>query len=280
MADTAPTFSIITPVLNGARYLPHTIASVQAQTDGDYEHIIIDGGSSDGTIDIARTAAAGDSRIRFHLNPGQSQYQAIDWGIERAEGAIISWLNADDLYAPWALASLKRYRRVDAAAWMTGLPACWHGDGTLNFVRADAWRPRGAIARGWYHGEWLGFIQQEAIFFTRTLYDRLDERARARFASSRLAGDFLLWKMFAAYEPLTVVPALLGGFRRHQANRSVAGMADYMAEAQGFGAAYPPPLIGPFIARFMRAVSAYMTARRAILVDRLLQDMDDQSGAP
>jgi len=86
--------SILTPSLNQARFVRDCMVSVQRQVHAEWEHVIVDGGSSDGTLDEIRAAA--DERLHLHVLPGTSQAQALNAALERSCGVIIGWLNTDD----------------------------------------------------------------------------------------------------------------------------------------------------------------------------------------
>lgn len=99
-----PKVSIITPLFNGANFIQQAIDSVAAQTFGDFEHIIIDNGSSDEGYEIAHSAAEQDARIVLLQNlraPGAGPTRNM--GIERASGDIIAFLDADDSWFPTKL---------------------------------------------------------------------------------------------------------------------------------------------------------------------------------
>ena len=96
----APLVSIITPSLNQARYLPEAIESVRAQTHEPLEHIVVDGGSTDGTLEILR----GHDHLRWVSEPDRGQSHALNKGFALAQGEIFGWLNADDAYEPEAVA--------------------------------------------------------------------------------------------------------------------------------------------------------------------------------
>jgi glycosyltransferase involved in cell wall biosynthesis len=102
-----PRVSVITPILNAEPYLAATIASVRAQTFGDWEMILIDDGSTDGSLAIARQAALADTRIRVieaEQTRARGAAAARNRGTEAAAGALIAYLDADDLYEPAKLA--------------------------------------------------------------------------------------------------------------------------------------------------------------------------------
>jgi teichuronic acid biosynthesis glycosyltransferase TuaG len=107
-----PLVSIITPVYNAARWLPETLATVQAQTFTDWEHILVDDGSTDDSLAIGEEAAANDPRVRLlrtSSNGGPSTARNV--ALDAARGRFIAFLDADDLWLPEKLA-----RSVE---WMT-----------------------------------------------------------------------------------------------------------------------------------------------------------------
>jgi glycosyltransferase involved in cell wall biosynthesis len=99
---SSPLVSIITPVLNSASTVELTLASVAAQTYPNIEHIVVDGESTDGTIDILRGFR---SVVPLHWlsEPDAGMYAAINKGVRMARGEILAYLNADDLYLPWSV---------------------------------------------------------------------------------------------------------------------------------------------------------------------------------
>ena len=97
-----PLVSVITPVLNAADTLELTLLSVSAQTYSNIEHIVIDGGSTDGTVDILQRFQS-SAQLRWQSEPDSGMYSAINKGIALARGGYISYLNADDLYLPWSV---------------------------------------------------------------------------------------------------------------------------------------------------------------------------------
>jgi len=90
-------FSIITVALNSAETILATLQSVGDQHHADLEHIVIDGGSIDATVDIVRNQG---SRVSAWITePDRGIYDAMNKGVQRAHGEIIAFLNADDVYA-------------------------------------------------------------------------------------------------------------------------------------------------------------------------------------
>lgn len=96
--------SIITPCYNGEKYISETIDSVLAQTYSDWEMIIIDDGSKDGSADLVREYEKKDSRIRLVQQENAGSAAARNNGIGQAEGQYIALLDADDIWEPEFLA--------------------------------------------------------------------------------------------------------------------------------------------------------------------------------
>ena len=100
MTDAVPTVSVIVPVYNGARFLAATLASVRAQTYRDFETVVVDDGSTDGSAEVA--AGFGDVRVVRQANQGCAK--ARNEGVAAARGGLLAFLDADDLWTPDKLA--------------------------------------------------------------------------------------------------------------------------------------------------------------------------------
>jgi teichuronic acid biosynthesis glycosyltransferase TuaG len=107
-----PLVSVITPVYNAARWLPEALASVRAQTLTDWEHILVDDGSTDHSLAIVRSAADKDARFRS-LSTSHKGCLAVlrNLGLDAARGRYVAFIDADDLWLPEKLA-----RSIE---WMT-----------------------------------------------------------------------------------------------------------------------------------------------------------------
>jgi len=113
---TSPLVSIITPSYNQARFLEDTLQSVLKQDYPHLEYIVVDGASTDGSVEIIERYA--DRLAWWVSEPDEGQADAINKGFRRAAGEIVAWLNSDDLYLPGAITEAVEVFQAHPAAGM------------------------------------------------------------------------------------------------------------------------------------------------------------------
>ena len=127
--------SIITPVFNGETHIQTCISNIIAQNCPDMEHIIIDGGSADRTVEIVKTFAARYPHIRWVSEKDEGQSDAMNKGIQMAKGEIIGFLNADDFYEPETLNRiLGIFQELPEPSLLVGNCNVWDEKGTLLYI--------------------------------------------------------------------------------------------------------------------------------------------------
>jgi len=99
-------FSIITPSYNQGQFIEETIKSIQNQTYKNFEHIVIDGGSTDNTLKILKKYTG---KIKWISEKDKGQSDAINKGFKMAKGDILTWLNSDDYYPPYTLEKVANF---------------------------------------------------------------------------------------------------------------------------------------------------------------------------
>jgi glycosyltransferase involved in cell wall biosynthesis len=227
------TFSIVTPSYNQAQFLEEAMQSVLTQDYPRLEYAVVDGGSSDRSVEIIEKY---QDRLAYWVSePDQGQYHAINKGFAHTGGEIMAWLNSDDKFMPSALSVVadifSSYPQVE---WVTTVhPLTWNAKGqavgvdfTGGFHPRAFYKGSNLPAKGSFGRRW---IQQESTFWRRSLWERAGGRLDDTF---KLAADFELWARFFQHANLYGVDALLGGFRSHGNQKSVEFRQAYMAEAE------------------------------------------------
>lgn len=221
---TAPKISIVTPSFNQAEYLEECIETILSQNYPNLEYIIMDGGSTDGSVEIIKKYEK--YFTYWQSQPDGGQYQAINEGFRRSTGEIMAWLNSDDKYHPGALHLVElAFRAMPQAEWITGRPTAWDNRGKLTTVFDHV--PLWSQERLLFHGKDDYYIQQESTFWRRALWDRAGGKLDTTW---QLSADFELWCRFFGYSPLVGVDALLGGFRYHSGQKTETMMERYEQE--------------------------------------------------
>ena len=228
-----PLISIVTVTFNAVELFPDTLKTIRAQDYPNVEWIVIDGGSTDGTIDILR---ANQDVIDYWLSePDRGMYDALAKGFERANGEILCWLNAGDMFLNGALSIVADvFQSHPEKNWITGmqfkhLPGCKIIGCYIPLGYCSDLIGCGAYGRP-FCGRSLPFIEQESTFFRRSMLDGVNME---RFREFKLAGDLYLWFCFAKHDKLTVVIAGLGSFCIHAGQLS-EDIESYWKEADTF----------------------------------------------
>jgi len=134
-----PLISIITPVYNCRDFIGDCIENVASQLGVDMEHIVVDGGSCDGTLQIIEAAARRYPHLRWVSEPDRGQSDAMNKGVALAKGTIIGFLNADDYYQPQVLARIgSLFLELPVPSLVVGKCNVWREDCSLWFVSAPS----------------------------------------------------------------------------------------------------------------------------------------------
>lgn len=219
-----PKISIVTPNYNGAKYLEETILSVLDQNYPNLEYIIIDGGSTDNSISIIKKY---EDQLAFWMSePDNGMYHAIQKGFDRSTGEIMAWINSDDMYHRNAFFTVAEiFSSFTQVNWLLGAASIFDIKGrTINIEQSRIFSKFDFLNQDY------GWIQQESIFWRRTLWERAGESLNINL---KYAGDFELWLKFIKSENLYVTNALLGGFRWQGKNQlSVENKDEYFNEVK------------------------------------------------
>jgi len=189
----APRVSVVMPTLNQGRFIEEAVRSVLGARRPDVELVVADGGSSDGTLSrLSALADEFDGLLRWASQPDGGPAQAVNRAVARTRGALIGWLNSDDLYTEGAIErALAHFERTpsDVMAYGEGDHVDEHGSYLERYPTLPPTASLDAFRQGC-------FICQPTAFFRRDAFDAvggLDTSLRASF-------DFDLWlRLFKAY---------------------------------------------------------------------------------
>ncbi|MFA5136535.1 MAG: glycosyltransferase family 2 protein [Patescibacteria group bacterium] len=205
--------SIITPSFNQGQFIEQTIQSVLSQNYPKLDYIVIDGGSTDGTIKILKKYGR---YLRWISEKDKGQSHAINKGLKMASGDIIAWLNSDDYYLPGALNRVAlHFERNKASHWVTG---------DYKIIDEFGHDIHGYVI--WYKNllrslssyamlSFANYIIQPSTFWRRELMQKVGYLNN----SYRYCMDYDLWLRFMKIEPPQILSSPLSAFRIHGASK-------------------------------------------------------------
>jgi glycosyltransferase involved in cell wall biosynthesis len=207
-----PRITMVSPSYNQAQYLEQTIRSVLLQGYPNLEYIVLDGGSTDGSVEIIKKYSAFIDHWESQRDGGQSQ--AINKGLKQASGEILGWINSDDYLAPGALAKVATtFAQDQSVRWCIGNAWLFNNDDPPHQSRP---------AHPLSHDELMhwskNWFAQQATFWSKSLIEQtgyLDE-------SLHYLMDWELWLRFNAITPPAITSETLASYRFHDAAKCVA----------------------------------------------------------
>jgi glycosyltransferase involved in cell wall biosynthesis len=214
-----PLVSIVTPSFNQVAFLEATLQSVQAQDYACIEHHVVDGASSDGSVEIIRRHAP--HLASWVSEPDSGQAEAINKGFARCTGEIIAWLNSDDLYLPGAIsAAVRAFEEHPEAGLVFGDVVSIDGAGDpINVMTFSDWGLEELLR--------FNIISQPGVFMRRVVL----EQAGYLDPSYHFLLDHHLWLRLVRRAPMVYVRERWAAARFHQGAKNVNQAPNFGREA-------------------------------------------------
>ena len=204
----SPLVSIITPVLNGVTYLEECIQSVLNQSYPYIEHILRDGGSTDGTLEmLIGYQARYPDRISYLSEPGEDSGEAINQGWKMAKGDIFGWLGSDDIYEPDAIQTVVEFFKTNPEAYFVF--------GDCNIINE-----KGEIIgkRGTWDFNLNRLINVASMASPTSAFYKREVVEKTGPVDTKLRGfEFDYWIRVGTIFPIHRIDEVLSSFRRHKA---------------------------------------------------------------
>lgn len=215
---TLPKFSVITVSFNHGQFIRQTIESVLAQGYPNFEHIVVDGGSTDDTISILKEYP----HLKWTSEPDRGQSHALNKGFARATGDVIAWMNSDDWYAPNAFHTVAQH--ISKHPIVMGAACITDKEGRATETVDN-------IERTWFDAMkyWVfhSVPAQPGVFFRKSLLDELCIEPGECFDEGLyFTMDYDLWlRMLERYPFSCRIPQTLAYLRNYDTNKTGADMA-------------------------------------------------------
>ena len=221
---TAPPITIVTPCLNSAATIQQTLESVRPQLQLGDEHLVVDGGSTDGTLDVL----AGRDQVRFISEPDRGLSDAMNKAIRlAADGHVLGWLNADDVLLPGALDEVRRaFSERPDAEWATGICTIIGSEG--GEIRKPVTAYKRALLRRYSFASLLAqnFVMSPATYVRKEAYAAVGG-FEERF---RYSMDYDVWLKLARRGDPVVIDRPLASFRMAGESLSMTGFEEQFRE--------------------------------------------------
>jgi glycosyltransferase involved in cell wall biosynthesis len=212
MASTDPKISIVMPSFNQAGFLPKAIDSVLSQDYSNIELVVLDGGSTDGSLEILEQY--GEKLAFWCSEPDKGQSDALNKGLQRITGDIVGWLNSDDTYQPGTFAEVATALKLNSIA-MCKTFGFMDSEGKVFGYKDNSFVDHQTLIQYWKTNGMT--INQPCVFMRREVLDGLNP---VLDPTLHYAMDYDLWLRLSLNHPIRVVEGYWANYRFHDSSKS------------------------------------------------------------
>ena len=257
-SSSQPIITIVTPSLNQGRFIEATITSVLSQQYPRLEYIVMDGGSTDNTLEVLKKYS---NSLRWISEKDNGQTDAINRGMRLASGDIVAYLNADDILLPGSLALIADlFSQHESVQWLTGQCRIIDESGKIIRSLVSAYKNLWLYSKSYKVLLMTNYISQPATFWRRSLLDRCGLFDK----SLHYVMDYEYWLRIWKTAPPLILHKDLAGFRiqRNSKTTSAGHLKKYIEEEERIIAQYAPSKLWSFVHQAHRLM---MTATYSLI---------------
>jgi len=224
--NNLPNISIVTPSFNQAGFIERTIKSVLSQDYPNFEYLVMDGGSTDGTVEILKKYG---KKITWRSEKDEGQGDAINKGLKSAKGEIFAYLNSDDVLAPGALKTAADFfSKNPRTKWVFG--KCRIIDENDREIRKLITNYKNFWLERYHYNTLLvlNYISQPAVFWRREASEKIGLFNNHYFWTL----DYDYWLRLGKKYPPGFVNRYLANFRVHQLSKTSLGIKNFLEEVE------------------------------------------------
>ena len=224
--NNLPNISIVTPSFNQAGFIERTIKSVLSQDYPNFEYLVMDGGSTDGTVEILKKYG---KKIVWRSEKDEGQGDAINKGLKLAKGEIFAYLNSDDVLAPGALkTAADSFSKNPRTKWVFG--KCRIIDENDREIRKSITAYKNFWLERYHYNTLLvlNYISQPAVFWRREAYEKIGEFDPNEYWEL----DYDYWLRLGKKYPPGFIDKYLANFRVHQKAKTAMDLKHFLGEVR------------------------------------------------